>query len=223
MLTQPQKNGRVESAQAMLRELAKHQASNFRFLLTGHQSWLFYAYHHETMLAASWDDVDEIERPSHFHEKTMFVIFFNGTGDHTSVILPQEQRMNSTSFIECVIRPLAGFCYPEGTKPHQKRVVVHFDNPPIHNTETVQECLADCGFRKMNYPAYSPDLTPCDFFLFGAMKENFSGMPFASADELFQGVEDFFGGLSADTLHTVFEEWIRRLDLCCEGGGEYVE
>jgi hypothetical protein len=46
----------------------------------------------------------------------------------------------------------------------------------------------------MNHPAYSPDLAPCDFFLFGAMKENFSGTRFARADELFQAVEDFFWG-----------------------------
>jgi hypothetical protein len=43
----------------------------------------------------------------------------------------------------------------------------------------------------MNHPAYGPDLAPCDLFLFGAMKENFSGMRFTSVDELFQGVEGF--------------------------------
>jgi hypothetical protein len=131
--------------------------------------------------------------------------------------------MNSTSFIECVVRPLAGFCDPEGRKPHQKRVVVHFDNVPAHNTRAVQEYLADCGFRRMNHPAYSPDLAPCDFVLIGVMKENFSGMRFARADELFQRVEDLLGGLSDDTIRTVVEEWIRRLELCCERGGEYVE
>jgi hypothetical protein len=34
-LTQPQKDARVESAQAMLRELAKHQAFNFPVLVHG--------------------------------------------------------------------------------------------------------------------------------------------------------------------------------------------
>jgi hypothetical protein len=109
-------------------------------LFTGDESWLFYAYHHKTICAASWGDVEEIERRSHFHEKTMFVIFFNGIADYKTVVLPQGQRMNSTFFIESVIRPLAGFCSPEGRKPHQKKVVVHFDNAPIRNTGAVQEC-----------------------------------------------------------------------------------
>jgi histone-lysine N-methyltransferase SETMAR len=182
------------------------------------------------MWTASWDDVEEIERSSHFHEKKMFVIFFNGIGDYKTVISPHGQRMNGTFFIECAIRPLAGVCYPEGRKSHERRVVVHFDNVPIHNTEAVQECLtdcglriADCGFRRVNHPAYSPDLAPCDFFLFGAMKENFSGIRFASVDELFQSVEGFLRGFSADTRQMVFAERVRRLELCCEIGREYVE
>jgi hypothetical protein len=75
----------------------------------------------------------------------------------------------------------------------------------------------------MNRPADSPDRASCDFFLFGAMKENFSGMRFASVDQLFQAVEGFLRGLSANTLQTVFAELVRWLELCCEIGGEYVE
>jgi hypothetical protein len=78
--------------------------------------------------------------------------------------------------------------------------VTHVDNALIHNTEAVQECLADCGFRRMNHPASSPDLAPCDFFLFGSMKKNFSRLRFSPADELFQGVETFLMELSADTF-----------------------
>jgi hypothetical protein len=58
----------------------------------------------------------------------------------------------------------------------------------------------------MNRPAYSPDLVPYDFFLFGAMKGNTSGMRFGSVDELFQVVEDFLRELSVDTLQTAVVE-----------------
>jgi histone-lysine N-methyltransferase SETMAR len=143
------------------------------------------------------------------------VISFNRIVDYKTGILQQGQRMNSTFFIECVLRSLDGFCYPDGRKRYERRVVVYFDNVPIHNTEAVQECLADGGFRRMNHPAYNPDLAPCDFFLFGPIKEDFSGMRFASLDELFQGVEGFLSGFSADTLQTVFVEWVRRLEVCC--------
>jgi hypothetical protein len=53
--------------------------------------------------------------------------------------------------------------------------MLHFDNAPVHSTEGVQESLANFGFRRMDHPPYSPYLTLCDFFLFSAMKQAFTG------------------------------------------------
>jgi hypothetical protein len=60
----------------------------------------------------------------------------------------------------------------------------------------------------MEHPHYSPDLTLCHFFLFGAMKQAFTGQHFDAIDDLSTGVEAFLGGLSANLLHTVFQEWV---------------
>jgi hypothetical protein len=75
----------------------------------------------------------------------------------------------------------------------------------------------------MAHPPYSPDLAPCNFFLFGAVKQAFAGQHFATTDDLLMSVETFLIGISADFLQTVLQEWIRRLQLCCEGGGECAE
>jgi hypothetical protein len=101
--------------------------------------------------------------------------------------------------------------------------MLHFDNAPVHNTEAVRENLASFGFRRMVHPPYRPHLAPCDFFLFGAMKQALPGKHFATIDDLLMSVEAFLRRLSADFLQTVFQEWIRRLQLCCEGVEEYVE
>jgi hypothetical protein len=55
------------------------------------------------------------------------------------------------------------------------------------------------------------------------MKQPFAGLHFDIIDEFVIGVEAFLGGLSADFFQTVFQELVRRLQLCREGGGEYVE
>jgi histone-lysine N-methyltransferase SETMAR len=95
----------------------------------------------------------------------MFTVFFNGTGEYKIVIPPDRQKVNSAYFIESVLRPLAGICYPEGKGTREKRVMLHFDNGPVPNTEAVRENLASFGFRRMVHPPYSPDLAPCDFSL----------------------------------------------------------
>jgi transposase len=119
--------------------------------------------------------------------------------------------MNGTEFIECVLVPLTEFCDPKGSKPHERRVVVHFGNATIHNVEVVEEHLADLGFTRMERPPYSPDPAPCSFFLFGAMKRNISAQRFKSVEELFFPVDALLGGISTDFLQTVLLEWERQL------------
>jgi hypothetical protein len=77
--------------------------------------------------------------------------------------------------------------------------------------------------HRMAHPPYSPDLSPSDFFRFGAMKQAFAGHNFAAIDDLLMSVEASLRELSAEFLQTVFQEWIRQLQLDCDGGGEYVE
>jgi histone-lysine N-methyltransferase SETMAR len=119
--------------------------------------------------------------------------------------------------------PLVETCSPDGSTIHERKVMPHFDNGPMHNAEGVQEHLTGLGFQRSEHPPYSLDLAPCDFFLFGAMKGNIWRPRFDSLDGIFDTGESFLGGLCADVLQTVFQEWIRHSRPCSESGGEYVE
>jgi hypothetical protein len=78
-LTVAQKAKHKEMAGSMLQTLESHAASNLHFLWTGDESWMFHEYDHETMEAASWEEVDKLERPTHYDRKAMVTAFFNGT------------------------------------------------------------------------------------------------------------------------------------------------
>jgi hypothetical protein len=55
------------------------------------------------------------------------------------------------------------------------------------------------------------------------MKQASAGQHFDTIDDRFTDVEAFLGRLSAGFLQTVRQEWVQRLQLCCQDGGEYVE
>jgi hypothetical protein len=153
----------------------------------------------------------------------MFTVFFNGTGEYKMAILTEGHPVNSAYFIESVLRSLVEIWYPQGKGARERRVMLHFDNAPVHNTEGVRENVANLEFRRMARPSYSSVLTSRDFFVFDAMKQAFTRQHFATIDDLLMSVEAFIRGLSADFLQTVFQEWIRRFQRCCEGGGECLE
>jgi hypothetical protein len=55
------------------------------------------------------------------------------------------------------------------------------------------------------------------------MKQRFAGQHFDTIDDFFMSTEAFLGGISADFLQIVCQEWLRQLPLCHQGAGEYVE
>jgi hypothetical protein len=48
-LTAAQKAKRKEMAESMLQMLESYTASNFHFMCTGDESWIFYEQYHETI------------------------------------------------------------------------------------------------------------------------------------------------------------------------------
>ena len=54
-------------------------------------------------------------------------------------------------------------------------VMLLHDNAPVHKAKKVQTAIAECGFQEMYHPPYSPDLAPCDYFLFRHLKKHLAG------------------------------------------------
>jgi hypothetical protein len=100
----------------------------------------------------------------------MSSVFFNGIGQFVIDILSEDMKMGTDYFADNIIREMARLCYPQGRRSHQRRVMLHFDNPPTHCTGAVQDRMAAAELERMEHPPYSPDLTPYDFFLFGYVK-----------------------------------------------------
>jgi hypothetical protein len=140
------KSGAVELAQRVLQPVAKHKHSHFLF--AGDESWMLYAHNRRTKWAASWDDAEEIERQAPFQQMTMLAIFFNGTGQYSIATLSAGQRVNGAYFVEYVHVLLTEVCSPEGRKPHERRVMVHFDSAPIHSIEVGEKRLAKFGIHE---------------------------------------------------------------------------
>jgi hypothetical protein len=90
-------------------------------------------------------------------------------------------------------------CSPEGGQFHEQRVMVHFDDAPIHSTKETQECLTNLRFKRMANPPCSPNLALCDFFLVG-VKGNFAGSHFECIEEILLAVEAFLRRISVGFL-----------------------
>jgi hypothetical protein len=79
------------------------------------------------------------------------------------------------------------------------------------------------SMQRAPHPAYSPDLAPCDFYLFDSVKQLLSRCQFADQDSLLQAVSNILVGIEKITLESVFHNWMQSLCQSSATGGEDVE
>ena len=77
----------------------------------------------------------------------------------------------------------------------------------------------------MEWPPRSPDLTPCDFFLWGYIKNKVFTTPPENIDVLRQRIIEEFNDLrqQPEMIRNVMRGMQRRTILCVEPNGGHVE
>jgi hypothetical protein len=69
--------------------------------------------------------------------------------------------------------------------------------------------------QRIPHPAYSPDVAPNDFFLFGYIKRKLTEYNIHDRQSLQSAIADIFDEIGQKTLMAVFETWINRLEWSC--------
>ena len=94
------------------------------------------------------------------------------------------------------------------------------DNALSHKAAIVHEYLKQ---EKVAHPPYSPDLAPCEFFLFLRLKKLLSGRKYQTRKNLGSAIFQCLDSIPRKDYENAFENWIKRLKLCVSHGGEYFE
>jgi histone-lysine N-methyltransferase SETMAR len=152
----------------------------------------------------------------------MVSAYFSRCGFVSVEFLPMGQRYNSQFFTEtvqlCIEEKLAD-CRPRlrTTAAH-----LHVDNAKPHTSKMSIEEIEELGFILMPQPPYSLDLAPCDFFLFGYLKQHMEGKHFTREDQVITAVREVLAKIPLLTFHDMMYDCQDRLRRCIQLGGEYL-
>jgi transposase len=98
--------------------------------------------------------------------------------------------------------------------------MLHHDNAQCHTAVSINEFLAEKSIPVVPQPPYSPDLSPCDFFLFPRLKNHLKGRHFGTLDNIQKNVTDELKGIPAEAFQHCYEQCLRR---CIAAQGNYFE
>jgi histone-lysine N-methyltransferase SETMAR len=205
-----------------LRVLQPQQSRSWHYIVTFDESWFYLRTDHEFIWLQADEEVPERERHTIQSEKVMLTIVWNPTGFHLIDFLSRRAKFNGTHSVSNIPSLLAIWRETQMGKADRK-LIVHSDNARPHTAKKVLDFLEQNGMERAPHPPYSPDLAPCDFYLFGYVRGLLAGSEFADRTELEQAVVALLDGIEKATLSEVFLTWTARVKTCIQTNGEYVE
>jgi hypothetical protein len=75
----------------------------------------------------------------------------------------------------------------------------------------------------LHHAPYSPDLAPCDFFLFPKLKHSLKGTYFQSIEDIKRKTMDLLKGFTQNDIQKCFHAWKECMQHCIEAQGNYFE
>ena len=125
------------------------------------------------------------EKEKNFHRKKVIVsVFFSSNGVQSVMFLPKNERFTSEFFHINIISDLETNIKKKRPVKGLKDIILHFDNAKTHTSKASLEKLSTLGINRMPHPLYSPDISPCDFYLFGKLKELLKGEIMENEEDL---------------------------------------
>ena len=83
--------------------------------------------------------------------------------------------------------------------------------------------LASEKVKVLNNPPYSPDLSPCDYFLFPRLKKMLSGNKYTSRSSLGSAIYQCLQQIPKEDYLSAFRNWVKKLQICVSVEGKYFE
>ena len=95
----------------------------------------------------------------------------------------------------------------------------HQDNAPVHNSRLfVTDYLTKKGIKTVPHLPYSPDIAPCDFWLFPKLRS----CRYETIEEMKEAVTKVIDTLKQEDFHGAFQKLLERYK-CIAVGGDYFE
>jgi histone-lysine N-methyltransferase SETMAR len=154
----------------MLQVMQDFGSKQRKYLIISDESWILWDNHHCGMRAEHREEVPPNIKRMTCSKKTMLSAYFLCTGFVSIELLPQEQNYNSHFFTEIILPSIVENLSVARPKLKATAAYPHIDNAKPHNSQLPLQKIEEYGCIRVPQLPYSPNLAPCNFFLFGYLK-----------------------------------------------------
>ena len=165
-------------------ELRDHAASDSSFLgnvIMWDETWV-YGYDPETRVQSSQWKSPSSPRAKKAHQsrtniKVVMIVFFDLDGIVWAEFVPRNTTVNCEYYVG-LLEHLRNDVHWKLPEKWANSFILHHDNAPCHTSLLVWQFLSNKNIKVCPHPPYSPDLAPCNFWLFPKVKMTVKGKCF---------------------------------------------
>jgi hypothetical protein len=206
----------------MLRIFQESETNDFDGIATGDEYWFEHTTSSSKMFASSAADVILRTRQAVGVKQTLIAVFFTATKLIMLDVLPRGSRFNQLYFIPNIFSDLKTANLNFLRQKTGLTFWVHMDNYMCHNRSKFTSKIKKNRISRMPRSPYSPEINPCDLWLFGMLKQILRDREFSSSREIEDAMAQARNKLTFDDAQNVFRDWIRRSAWATEDYGEYI-
>ena len=158
-----------------------------------------------------------------FKKDIVCAIFFNSNGSVVQVPCPSGHTVTGRFYKNSVLKKVKEFYNKKRPSKRWSESTFYMTTPPLISVTLLSLFLVSEKVKVLNHPPYSPDLSPCDFFLFRRLKKMLSGNEYTSRCSLGSTICQCLQQIPKEDYLSAFRDWVKRLQKCVSVKGQYFE
>jgi len=217
-LTDEQKKARVKFCRDMLQRFQSGQSQDVYRILTGDETWVYCYEPLRKQQDMQWV-VQGSPRPTKIQKqrstgKVMAAAFFTKDGLIDLVRLGKGRTVTADWYSNvCLASVFQKISEKRRPGLGVTQILLHHDNASSHTAGLTKEYLLSKKVHVFDHPPYSPDLAPCDFYLFPKIKNLLRGKRFNDEDEAFQAFHEEIKALTPNDWEKCILSWFGRMSV----------
>ena len=144
-------------------------------------------------------------------KKMLYAIFFNSSEPVFQVPCPSGHTVTGRFYKNSVLKKVKEFYNKKRPSKGWSGIHLLHDNASSHKCEVVKSFLASEKVKVLNHSPYSPELSPCHFFLFPRLKKMLSGNKYTSRSSLGSAIYQCLQQMPKEDYLSAFRDWVKSL------------
>lgn len=198
-----------------LSDQAQNDPTFMSRIITGDESWV-YTYKPNSKRPGT-AKVNQVRSET----KAKLIAFFDIRGVVHREFVPEGQALDAQFYLGVMERLRLNIQIKRPELWRKGNWLLHHDNTSAH--DELKECHFFCSnnINLIPHPYHSPDLAPCDFFLFPKVNSMLKGHSFDSVEELQCASLIVLDDLREERFKSAFKAWQQRWVWCTAAQGNY--